>query len=82
MMRSGAFTFSGKWLEKVKSIPETGMGYTVVNIGLTDGRVFAQVLIDTGVLVRVRGLMDVPFTEEEIAEIAASHEKWDWKETP
>jgi hypothetical protein len=81
-MRSGTFTFSGKWLETVKSFPETGMGYTVVKIKLADGRAFNQALIDSGVLARVRGIADIPFTEEEIAEMSVTHEKWDWKEKP
>jgi len=58
------------------------MGYTIVNVKLTDGRIFRQVLIDTGILARIRGLSNIPFTEEEITDIAISHEKWDWKETP
>lgn len=81
-MRSGAFTFSGGWLETVTSLPETGMGYTIVDVKLTDGRIFRQVLIDSGNLSRIRGLSDIPFTEAEIADITVSYEKWDWKETP
>jgi len=77
-MRSGTFQFSGKWVPLVKALPETGMGYTVVNITLADGRTFSQVIIDSGSVTRVRGLPDIPFTEADVAEIKATHEKWDW----
>ena len=81
-MRSGTFVFSGKWLAEVKALKETGMGYTVVKITLIDGRTFDQVIIDSGRLARVRGLPTVPFVEDDIAEIAATHKKWNWDETP
>jgi hypothetical protein len=58
------------------------MGYTVVRVALRDGRTFRQVLIDSGVASRVRGLPDVPFTEDDISELEATHEKWDWAEMP
>ncbi len=58
------------------------MGYIVVRVALNDGRQFAQILVDSGYLSRVRGLPDVPFSESDIAEIEATHEKWDWAENP
>lgn len=81
-MRAGAFLFSGKWVGTVRRLGETGMGYTVASITLNDGRHFSQVMIDSGYVTRVRGLRDVPFTENDIAEIKESHQKWDWAETP
>jgi len=82
-MRRGAFRFTGKWKEHARALPESGMGYTVARVRLLGGRVFEQVLIDNGELVsRVRGLADVPFKEADIAEIVATHERWDWKEKP
>jgi hypothetical protein len=80
-MRPGSFIFSAEWLAKVKSLPETGMGYTVVCVTLRDGRKFNQALIDSGYLTQVRGLPNVPFKEDDIAGISATHEKWDWNET-
>ncbi|HEX3651311.1 MAG TPA: hypothetical protein VHU18_00650 [Rhizomicrobium sp.] len=58
------------------------MGYTVASVRLSDGRKFDQVVIDSGILSRVRGLSDVPFSEREISEIKPTHEKWDWSENP
>jgi hypothetical protein len=81
-LRPGAFEFRGDWQERVKALPETGMGYCVVRVSLRDGRQFEQAGIDSGWLTRVRGLSDVPFSEEDIAEITANHQKWNWKELP
>jgi hypothetical protein len=81
-MTPSAFQFRGKWQQTVRALPETGMGYTVVSLVLRDGRRFDQAIIDSGWLSRVRGLADIPFTEDDITDINASHEKWDWRETP
>jgi hypothetical protein len=58
------------------------MGYTVVRVLLRDGRRFEQAVIDSGWLAGIRGLPDIPFSEDEVVEIIATHQKWDWKETP
>jgi hypothetical protein len=81
-MRAGSFLFSGKWLPTVQTLPETGMGYTVISVTLTDGRRFNQAIVDSGHLIRVRGLPDIPFSENDIAEIKATHDKWDLAEKP
>jgi hypothetical protein len=78
-MRPGAFEFAGEWIERVKALPETGMGYTIANVKLRDGRLFHQVVIDSGVLSAIRGRPDIPFTEGDIAEITATHERWEWR---
>jgi hypothetical protein len=72
-MKPGAFAFSGRWLPTVKALGETGMGYTVVSVTLNDGRTFEQALIDSGYLCRVRGLATVPFAENDITDIKATH---------
>ena len=81
-MRPGAFEFRGEWQHRVKALPETGMGYSVVRVVLRDGRQFEQAVIDSGWLIRVRGLPDVPLREEDIIDLAANHRRWDWRETP
>jgi len=81
-MRAGVFKFSGKWRDPVRKLPESGMGYTVVRTTLRDGRVFPQAVIDSGFLIRVRGWLDVPFAEDDISDISATHEEWDWDEKP
>jgi hypothetical protein len=63
----------------VQKLPETGMGYTIVSITLVDGRTFDQAIIASGYLHRIRGRSDVPFSEDDIADIRATHDKWDWR---
>jgi hypothetical protein len=67
--------FSGKWQAKLRQLGETGMGYTVVAVTLNDGRKFDQAVIDSGYISRIRGLPDIPFTEDDVASIIATHEK-------
>ena len=54
------------------------MGYQIATVVLKDGTRLNQVVIIEGTITRVRGLKDVPFSEEDIAEIILTHEKWDW----
>jgi hypothetical protein len=77
-MIPGTFLFSEKWKDRIKSLPETGMGYTVVSITLHDGRVFHQAIIDSGHLSKIKDLASIPFTEADIAEIKPTHVKWNW----
>jgi hypothetical protein len=79
-VRYGSFFFSGEWLETVRRLPETGMGYTVATIRLKDGRVFERAVIDSGCMSRIRGRGDIPFHECDIAAIKVTHDKWDWRE--
>lgn len=74
-VRQGAFQFTGGWQDKVRALPETGMGYTSVCVTLRDGRAF-DAIIDSGWLSRVRDRSDVPFAESDIAAIKPTHDKW------
>jgi hypothetical protein len=69
---------SDKWLKKLASEPETGMGYQVASVVLTDGRRFDQVVIVEGRITEIRGLTQVPFEESQIADLVVTHEKWDF----
>jgi hypothetical protein len=71
---------SRKWIQHLQSHAETGMGYHVAAITLIDGRVFPQAVVDSGQLTRIRGLKQIPFSEDAIAAIRVTHEKWDWKD--
>jgi len=73
---------SKAWTTYLSSLPETGMGYQVASVSLTDGRKFDQVVIDSGCVTRIRGYEEIPFAESEIAEIKLTHDKWNWKEEP
>ena len=54
------------------------MGYQVASICLKDGRRYDEVLIESGVITRVRGLHEIPFTDQDIADIVVTHDKWDF----
>lgn len=67
---------SDKWGPVLASQPETGMGYQVASIILKDGSRYDQVLIEAGCITRIRALDDVPFDEDQIAEIVVTHDRW------
>ena len=67
-------TLSRKWAADLASKPETGMGYQVVSIILTDGRRFDQVGVVEGRITEIRGRKDIPFTEQ----IIVTHDKWNF----
>lgn len=69
---------SDKWGPVLVSQPETGMGYQVASIVLKDGSRYDQTLIEAGCITRIRGLEDIPFSEDEIAEIIVTHDKWNF----
>ncbi len=72
-------TLSKKWAAELASKPETGMGYQVVSIVLDDGRRFDQVAVVEGQITEIRGRKDIPFSENEIAKIILTHDKWNFK---
>lgn len=71
-------TLSKKWASELATRPETGMGYQITNIVLKDGRTFHQVVIVDGQITKVRGLANIPFSEEQIENIIITHDKWDF----
>jgi hypothetical protein len=69
---------SAKWAPRLLAQAETGMDYQVVTVTLADGRRFEQAVVCGGVITQIRGLDRIPFTEEEITDLAVTHAKWDW----
>jgi hypothetical protein len=69
---------SPKWLAVLVDKPETGMGYQVVSVILKDGRRFDQIAVVEGRITQVRGLADIPFMEDQIAQIFLTHDKWNF----
>jgi hypothetical protein len=51
------------------------MGYTICTVGLTDGRAFERVVIVGGVVTQCDGEKIIPFNENEMAWIKATHDK-------
>ena len=64
---------SEKWAPFLTSQPETGMGFQIVTIELLDGRVFEDVVIDSGYITRIGYSRDIPFAEAEIEKITVTH---------
>jgi len=54
------------------------MGYQVASVLLKDGSRYDQALIESGFITKIRGRKDIPFREEDIAEIVVTHDKWDF----
>lgn len=69
---------SEKWGVFFRDQPETGMGYVVVSVFLSDGRRFDQAVVSDGFLTRIRGLDVIPFCEEAIDHFVVTHAKWKW----
>lgn len=66
---------SEKWAPVLSAQPETGMGYQVATVILRDGRRFANAMIVGGIITGIAGQQDVPFKEEDIADIRVTHGK-------
>lgn len=69
---------STKWATELASKPETGMGYQIVSVILKNGKRFDQVAVVEGRISEIRGRKDIPFTEDQIAEIVLTHDKWNF----
>lgn len=69
---------SQKWISELASQPETGMGYQVVSIILKDSARFDQAVVVEGRITEIRGRTDIPFTEDQIAQIIVTHDKWNF----
>ena len=68
-----------KWAPRLLSQGETGMGYTTASIVLRDGTTIEDVLIVGGTIAEVRGHDFIPFAVEDIADIKATHRKWEFR---
>lgn len=66
------------WSEKLLSQAETGMGYQIVSVILKNGKRYDRVIVNSGYITRIKGLNNIPFSEDEIAEIEVTHDKWDF----
>ncbi len=65
-----------KFVEKLVQLPETGMGYQVVDIYLKDGRVFVAIVLNCEFVTRVKGCDDIPFLVDDIEDIRISRERF------
>jgi len=59
-----------KWIKYLMSEPESGMGYQIVVITLTDGRQFDNVVVDSAsAIVEIKGSDKIPFDPNDISSI-------------
>ena len=65
-----------KFADYFRSQRETGMGYWVVTVHLKDGRIFEQVVVNSGYITKIRGYDEIPFDEAEIDHFLVTHAKW------
>ncbi len=66
---------SNKWAPVLLSQPETGMNYQIASIFLKSGQRFDHVRISGGFIVKICDNREIPFKEEEIANIVVNHGK-------
>ena len=69
---------SGNGRQNLSGKPETSMGYQVVSIILKDGTRFDQLVVVEGRITQTRGHSNIPFTEDQIAQIIVTHDKWNF----
>lgn len=69
-----------RWIEYLRSQPETGMGFQIATIELVDGRKFEQVAIVGGYITKIRGRDDIPFSGVDVVKIRVTHQKWNFNE--
>ena len=68
---------SSEWGERLSNQAETGMGYWIVTVLLKDGRRYERaVIVDSGHLAEIYGLDEIPFVEDDIADLIVTHDKW------
>jgi hypothetical protein len=64
---------SDKWAPILVSQPESGMGYQIATVFLRDGTEIKNVVIVGGMVTEASGKKNIPFTEDEIADIRVTH---------
>jgi hypothetical protein len=51
------------------------MDYQIASVLLKDGARFDQVVIVGGHITQIKGIKEIPFSEEDIADIVVTHDK-------
>lgn len=59
----------------LRSLPESGMGYWVVNVRTQKKEVFKRVVIDSGFIVSADRSPEIPFDPEEISSFEVTHDR-------
>jgi hypothetical protein len=61
-----------KWAASLTSQPETGMGYQVAMVRLTDGTQYSEVVVQGGFITSVAGSSQIPFAADQIVSISVT----------
>lgn len=64
----------------LKQAAETGIGYQIVSVELSNGRSFDQVVVSEGCIIEVRGYREIPFSVDEVASISVNHNRWNFRD--
>lgn len=67
------------FVDHLKRMGETGIGYQVVSVQLRDGRTFDQVVASEGYVIQVRGYKEIPFAPEDVASVNVNHKRWNFR---
>jgi hypothetical protein len=68
-------TLPPRFAPQLLALPETGMGYQVVNIRTVTGEVYRRVVIVGGYIASVDHKEDIPFDPDHIDSIEITHDK-------
>jgi hypothetical protein len=63
----------------LKNAAQTGPGYQIVSVELTDGRTFDPAVVSEGHVIQVRGFNEVPFAPQDVARVMLSHRRWNFR---
>jgi hypothetical protein len=67
------------FVDQLRHMGETGIGYQVVSVQLRDGRTFDQVVASEGCVIQVRGYKEIPFAPEDVASVNVNHKRWNFR---
>ena len=75
-MNIGSRQMPNKIAEFLKTQPETGMGYQIVTVIMTEGKEYERVqVLDARDIGTVDGMTDIPFNPYEIQSVVVTHDK-------
>jgi hypothetical protein len=68
------------FVDGLKRVKETGIGYQVVSVELKDGRSFDQVATSEGCIIEVRGYKEIPFAPDDVSSVKVNHKRWNFRD--
>jgi hypothetical protein len=69
-----------RFVDQLKQSNETGIGYQVLSVELTDGRSFDQVSASEGCIIEVRGYKEIPFVPDDLGSVRVNHKRWNFRD--